>query len=72
MIVSITLNGQDLVELIEQKISNEVSKHGHPASFDIQTLLVQPRNGPRLLMGSLLQEHEVVAVATPKTAQAPK
>lgn len=72
MKIQITLTGQDLIELIEQKISNEVSKHGHPGSFDTKIIFRCEQDMMVPLQECLLQHYEVVAVAKPKTAQAPK
>lgn len=69
MVISITLTPKDLIELIESKISNEVGKHGHPGSFDVEIVIARPDGNVSPLDRSLLTSCEVRAVAHPKAAK---
>ena len=66
----IILDGNDLLRLIQDKIGQEVSKHGHPGSFEIQAFVLRdhdPKGTP--LDESILREFKVVADAAPKEDQ---
>lgn len=67
MRIEITLLGEDLIELIRSKISQEVSKHGHPGTFEVELTSLHrsfPEGVP--LEKSNLYDYAVRAVATPK------
>lgn len=71
MVISITLTGEDLLQLIQDKIGQEVSKHGHPGSFETEILFGRPTVQVPL-RDCPLKDCVVMAVAKPKTPQAEK
>lgn len=67
MIIELTLTGDDLIQLIESKISQEVSKHGHPGTFQVEIIYLSPSFPKGVpLRDSVIPWGGVRAVATSK------